>query len=112
MNILDAINNDQLFKPLFKDLSTWSGWFTLLRAFFGLPMGKDELKLFEACTGRKQAPQGDFKELWAIVGRRGGKSFISAVTAVFLALFHNFKEYLSPGESGMIQIIAADRAQA
>lgn len=84
----------------------------LLKVLFGLQMTKRELALYQECTGRRTAPQQPFKELWAIVGRRGGKSFIMSVIAVYLALFHNFRKYLAVGERGTIQVIAADRPQA
>ena len=112
MNIVDAIHSEKLFKPIFKDLKTWSSWLVLLKALFGLQMDAKDLALYRECTNRENPPQQPLKELWAIVGRRGGKSFIMSVIAVFLALFHNFRKYLAVGERGTIQIIAADRAQA
>jgi hypothetical protein len=75
-------------------------------------MDDKELNLYRECTSRDRPPEKAFRELWAIVGRRGGKSFIMSVIAVFLALFHDFTKYLAPGERGVIQIIAADRSQA
>ncbi len=112
LTIVRAIEDNKLFRSLFKDLSTWSSWICLLKALFALQMDKKELKLYRRSTGRKKPPAKPFRELWAIVGRRGGKSFIMSVIAVFLALFHSFKEYLSPGERGVVQVIAADRSQA
>ena len=46
------------------------------------------------------------------LGRRGGKSFILAVIAVFLACFKDWRPYLGPGEVATIMIIARDRRQA
>jgi hypothetical protein len=112
MNIIKAINSKKLFRPVFRDLDSWQSWLTLLRAFFGLKMSKADLALYQRCTGRDEPPVGEFKELWAICGRRGGKSFIASVTAVFLALFNDYTKHLVPGEHGVIQIIAADRSQA
>jgi hypothetical protein len=112
VNIIDAIHNADLFKPCFKNLDTWRAWLTLLKALFGLSLTDQEMVLFEQCTGRKRPSSGEYRELWAIVGRRGGKSFVCAVTAVYLALFRDFKKYLSAGEHGVILIIAADRHQA
>ena len=112
MDIIEAITSDKLFKPVFKDLDTWGGWITLLRVFFGLSLSDADLTLYKDCTGRETAPGGEFKELWAIVGRRGGKSFMAAVMGVYLALFHKYADYLVPGERGVVQIIAADRKQA
>jgi len=112
MNIVQAINSEKLFKPCFRDSKTWNAWFVLLKAVFGLPLNRNDLKLYRQCTGRNKPLQGVFRELWAVVGRRGGKSFIMSIIAVFLGLFHDFKKYLIAGERGVIQIIAADRAQA
>lgn len=112
LTIIKAIKDEKLFRPLFKDLKTWAPWICLLKALFGLPLTKKELDLYQRSTGRKKAPKKPFHELWAIIGRRGGKSFVMSLTAVFLALFYNFREYLAPGERGVIQIIAADRSQA
>jgi len=36
---------------------------------------------------------------------------LGGVTSVFLALFCDFTKYLAPGERGVIQVIASDRAQ-
>ena len=112
LNIIQAIRDKNLFGSLFKDLSTWAAWLVLLKALFALLMDGEELKLYQKCTGRKEPPRSPFRELWAVIGRRGGKSRIVSVVAVFLGLFCSFKEYLAPGERGVIQVIAADRAQA
>jgi len=112
LNIIDAIKSEQLFGASFKDLSTWQAWITLFRAFFGLPMDDADLELYRQCTGRKNPPKGPFRELWCIVGRRGGKSFMSAVIAIWLGLFKDYRKYLTSGERGTVMIISADRAQS
>jgi phage terminase large subunit-like protein len=53
-----------------------------------------------------------FREAFIIVGRRGGKSFISALIAVFLACFKDWREVLGPGEKGFIMCLACDKLQA
>src|SRR6185436_13719931 len=63
-------------------------------------------------TKREMAPRQPFKEAWVIVGRRGGKSLIASLIAVFLACFRDYSAYLQPGEFGTIAVIAADRKQA
>ncbi len=112
MNIIQAIEGEKLFRPLFKDLATWTAWITLLKALFGLPMSRKERRLYHKCTGRRKAPERAVKELWCICGRRGGKSFVASLVAVFLALFYNYQEFLNQGEKGIIQVTAADRQQA
>lgn len=112
MDIIKSIHDEKLFRPVFRDLSSWQSWLSLLKAFFGAEMDEADLTLYKRCTGREKPPEGEFKELWAVCGRRGGKSFIASVTAVYLALFNNYTKYLSPGERGVIQVVAADRGQA
>jgi hypothetical protein len=112
VNIVEAIENPQLFQSIFQDLKSWQNWIVLLKALFAIPMSKKDRSLYQECTGRKKPSKKPVRELWTIVGRRGGKSRIVSVVAVYLGLFHSFKEYLAPGERGVIQVIAADRAQA
>jgi len=110
--LLDAIDDPQLFQPWFKDRATWASWFVFLRALFGLPLTSSELPLFQECTGRTEPPTAPASEGWLICGRRAGKSFMLALVAVFLAAFHQYRQYLAPGERGVILVIASDRKQA
>jgi hypothetical protein len=71
MDIIKAINSEKMFKPCFRDLSTWWAWLGLLKALFALPMDDAELALFQRCTGREKPPDKPFKELWAVIGRQG-----------------------------------------
>jgi hypothetical protein len=112
LNILQATADPQLFARWFKERATWAPWFSFLAALFALPMSDEQREVYRACTGRDDPPKERLNEAWLVCGRRAGKSFILALTAVFLAAFYNWKPYLSPGESGFIMIIAADRRQA
>lgn len=111
LTILDACRDPALFAPWF-ERGDWSAWFTFLAALFGLPMDKHQMAIYRKTTGRRRAPQKPFSEGWLVVGRRGGKSFITALVAVWLACFRDYREYLQPGERGTVLIIAADRKQA
>ena len=110
--ILDAIDDPQLFAPWFRDRSTWSSWFVFLRALFGLPLAPHQLALFTECTGRSEPPTAPATEGWLVCGRRAGKSFMLALVAVYLAAFHTYRQYLAPGERGVILVVASDRKQA
>jgi hypothetical protein len=112
MTILDAIQDPQLFRPLFKNLDTWRTWLVVLKALFALPMTADELLIFTQLTGRTTPPREPVHEGWFIKGRRAGGSFIVALIAVFLACFGNYKPYLAVGERGIVMITATDRKQA
>src|SRR5262245_44453245 len=110
-NIIRALNDNKLFGRYFK-AESWNAWRVFLAALFGLPLTYDQLQLFKQFTGRTTAPTSPLQEAWLVVGRRGGKSFVLAVIAVFLACFKNWRPFLGPGEVGAIMIIAKDRAQA
>jgi hypothetical protein len=112
MTILDALADPQLLGAAFTDASTWTAWRTFQAALFGLPMTEDDLALYRSCTGRPHAPTAAAREAWVIVGRRGGKSRIAALIAVYLAAFRDYRDVLAPGERATIPIIACDRRQA
>ena len=96
MTILDALRDPQLFRPWFRDLETWRAWQAVLAAIFALPMEPADLELFRRHTGRSEPPSAPVREAWLVVGRRGGKSRIAALVAVFLAAFRTYR--LAPGE--------------
>ena len=113
ISIIEALDDKHLFKPLFKHPETWAAWRVFLKAVFGIPLdGHDEQEMYRKFTGRTELPSGPFNEVFAICGRRSGKSFISAVIACYLALFRDWKPYLSAGEIAWVLVIAGDRAQA
>lgn len=114
MNILDACNDPNLFKPWFRKPETWAAWRVFLKSLFAIPglMMPDEFAAYNACTGRTDLPTEPAQEAWLIVGRRGGKSFVMALLAVFLACFRDYRPYLQPGERAAVLVIAADRKQA
>jgi hypothetical protein len=112
LSILEAVEDPNLFAPWFPDAATWEAWRAFLAALFGLPMSSDQSLIYERCTGRTEPPQAPATEAWLCIGRRGGKSFILALVAVFLACFHNYRKHLAPGERGTVLVIAVDRRQA
>jgi hypothetical protein len=111
MNIIHAMRDPKVFGQHFS-ADTWAAWIVFLAALFALPMTPEQLALYQQCTGRAAPPPAPAQEAWLVVGRRGGKSFVLAVIAVFLAAFRDWRPYLGPGEVGTIMIIAADRRQA
>lgn len=112
MNIVQAIADPNLFARFFRDVATWSAWLTWLRALFALPMSAADLGLFCECTGRTTAFARAPSEAWLICGRRSGKSFVAALVATFLACFRSYREFLAPGERGVVVVLAVDRDQA
>jgi hypothetical protein len=111
-NIIEALTSPSFFGPAFKNLSSWRNWLTFLKTIYGIPLDAEELEVFRQCTERSAPLQEGFREVYAICGRRGGKSRIMAVIAVFEALWGNWAEGLAPGENAFIFLLATDRTQA
>lgn len=112
ISILDAIDHPSIWRSWFRRPETWKAWRVFLAALFGLPLDDEALALYRKCTGRTEPPAEGFNEAWLVVGRRGGKSFTLALVAVYLAVFKDWKPYLSPGEVGTVKIISVDRRQS
>jgi hypothetical protein len=110
-SIIECLDDPALFAGHFRG-DTWCPWRTVLKALFGLPLDEAETALYRTHTGRTEAPADPFKEAAFIVGRRGGKSRILALIAVYLACFRDYAPFLAPGEVATIAVIAADRKQA
>ena len=112
--IIDAIHHQPICSgayPPFIRCRLGPVWLSWLKAVFALPMDESELAIYRQCTGRTSHRQSQ-SEIFTIVGRRGGKSFISSLTAVYIACFSSFKRYLNAGERAAILILARDRDQA
>ena len=112
MTIVDAMHDPALFGAWFKNKDSLRAWEAFLAALFGLPMDVEAAALYRQHTGRTALPSTAAREAWLVVGRRGGKSRIAALIAVYLACFHDYADKLAPGEVGTLAVIAADRRQA
>ena len=111
MNILKALDDAELFAPHFRG-DTWQAWRAFLAALFALPMDDEALAPYRLYTGRQEPPGFAFSEAALIVGRRGGKSRVLALIAVYLATFRDYAPHLAPGEMATVAVIAANRSQA
>ena len=92
------------------DARSWQTWRAVLRASFGLELNRDEARAFASVAGSRAPPQKRVRELWCIIGRRGGKSRIAAAIAVYLAIF--VKHRLAAGERGMVLVLSASVEQS
>src|SRR6185312_256269 len=111
-SIIETMSDAALFGRWFGLSATWGAWRVFLKALFGLGLDDAELEVFRRCTGRAAPREGGYREAWLVVGRRGGKSLILALIAVYLAAFKDWSAYLTAGERGTIFVVAADRKQA
>jgi hypothetical protein len=83
---------------------------------FADPLTSDDppevLERFRACTGRTEWPAARSREVWYIVGRRGGKSLAAAKIGGVVAAFTDVTRHVAPAEQAVVMCLAADRRQA
>ena len=115
MNILQFMNTPELMGDIFQG-ETWKPWRAVLSGAFGLPMDDDQAALFDALSGGRSAPTSRVRELWVVAGRRSAKTQTAGAVAVYLATvgaaLDGLASKLSPGEKGVIALLAVDRQQA
>jgi Terminase large subunit, ATPase domain len=92
------------------DLRSWRTWIVVLKAAFGEPLSEEDRQVFDEVSGNRAPPGQRVRELWCIVGRRGGKSRQAAAVAVFQAVF--VQHHLAAGETGYVLVLAPSRDQA
>ncbi len=90
---------------------SWSGWMTVIKAAFGKELDENELAFFREIAGGRSPPEKPVKELWCIVGRRGGKDSVASLIATYLSRFADTTR-LRLGEEGITACLATDRDQA
>jgi hypothetical protein len=109
-DIIQVLQDKALLGQFIKDAATWRAWFTFLKAFFALQPEDGDEELYRECTGRQNWPQDEAREAWLAIGVRGGKSFIVALVATYLAVFREYS--LSPGETGFVLIVSPTKRQS
>jgi hypothetical protein len=78
----------------------------LLIAAMGERLSDQERDVFQRLTGRAQEPLQRIEELWAVIGRRGGKTRAMSVLAAYLAALCSYDDCLAPGEVGRVVFLA------
>ena len=68
MNILQALDDEQVFGPFFRG-PTWVVWRVFLAVLFGLPLTSEQLALYTKHTGRTVAPTSPLHEAWLVCGQ-------------------------------------------
>jgi hypothetical protein len=105
-------DHNLLGAALGRDLRSWARWLLVLKSAFGLgiTLSETERTAFAEIAGGRAPPSKRVSELWAVVGRRSGKTRMAAAIAVFIAAIEKHK--LAPGEVGYVLLLAASRSQA
>lgn len=104
-----ALIDARLLGAALGDPETWERWLSILRAAFALPMSSDDRETFAAVAGDRDPPSRRVDELWAVVGRRGGKTRTAAAIAAYIGAIE--KHDLAPGEVGFVLLLAPSKAQ-
>jgi hypothetical protein len=100
-DIIAAIKHPNVFGSLlaFQSLETWRAWLVWFKAVFALPMDDNDLVIYRQCTGRTEAPNSAPIDVYTIVGRHGGKSFMNdedSTASGFNARYHVADKPLLP----------------
>jgi hypothetical protein len=111
IEIDEALGDPTLLGAALGEVGTWSTWLAILRAAFGLPLCLAQRQTFAAVAGDRIPPGRRVRELWAVAGRRSGKSRMAAGICAFLALWAD-RGRLAAGEVGYVLCLSASRAQA
>jgi hypothetical protein len=91
---------------------SWRAWRILLIAAMGEGLDDEERAIFQKLTGRAEESGERLEELWAVIGRRGGKSRAIAVLIVFVAVFVDHSAVLVVGERPVVLCLAPSQKQA
>jgi hypothetical protein len=105
-----ALVHPELLGAALGDPAPWKVWSIITKAAFALPLTDEEKEVFRVVAGDRSLPLRRVRELWAIAGRRSGKSRIAAAIAVHQALFVEHR--LAEGEVGYVLVLAMSRDQA
>ena len=106
-----ALEDPALLGKIIAGESWWS-WRILLIAIMGEVLADEERAIFKALTGREREPLERVDELWAVAGRRAGKSRAIAVLTVFIAAFVDHSAVLVAGERPVVLCLAPSQKQA
>lgn len=115
MNIIEAIQDENLFKPfLGDDLESWKNWIIALKVVYGLGVySKASREVARVCTGREALdfPEEGFNTALFLTGRRSGKSRTAAIIGAYEAVLAGHEKKLSKGEHGVVIICAPSKSQ-
>lgn len=111
VTLREALTDPQLLGEAIPG-DSWATWRALLIAAVGEALTDEERELFHAVTGRDREPLACVDELWAKVGRRGGKTRAAGTLGAYVATLCDWSDMLATGERAVLPILAASTTQA
>jgi hypothetical protein len=112
ISISAALADRNLLGAAIGSTASWSTWLSVLKASFGDALSTRDREIFSKVAGNRSPPSRMVRELWAIIVRRGGKSRIAAAISAYIATCIDHSGKLSPGETGMVLVLASTTSQA
>ena len=73
ITIDQALADPKLLGGALGDARTWTPWLAVLRAAFGLCLSDEQRAIFLNVAGGRGMVTQRVRELWCLIGRRGGK---------------------------------------
>jgi hypothetical protein len=112
ITLAEAMTDPLLLGKSFEADSFWT-WKALAKVLSGAKLAPRERRLALQCTGRTRLPRKAPRRLYALCGRRAGKSqFMAGLGLHTAALANDWRSILAAGERGVVLLIGADRLQA
>ena len=111
LDLRTAFDDPQLLQPVMGGASRLPMRSVLL-ASQGEELTDEEREHFHALTGREREPCARVEECHIIAGRRSGKSSGVAALGVYVSALCDFSDRLSPGERGVVLVVAENQKQA
>jgi hypothetical protein len=107
-----SMRDPLLLGKSFEAESFWP-WHTVAKVISGERLTAREKRLALECTGRIRLPRKAPRRLYALCGRRAGKSqFMAGLGVHTAALACDWRSILAAGERGVVLLLGADKLQA
>lgn len=111
ISMREALEDPNLFGSVLPG-ETWQAWRVVLIASQGEPLTPEEREIYRLLSGREREPAAPCKEVWGVVGRRGGKTRAFAVAAAYFAGLVDYEGSFAPGQRGRLPVMAAAKDTA
>jgi hypothetical protein len=111
VSLAQALRDPRLLGRSFGQASHF-GWHCVAKVLSGEPLEPHELAFVLRWTGRARLPAGPVRRIFALIGRRGGKTrFLAAAGCWRAALCCDWRAQMAPGELAVVALVAVDRDQ-
>jgi len=111
VSMREALDDPQLLGNILSG-DSWSAWRAVLIAAMGEKLTPAERRIFKKLSGGRSEPGVRVDELWAVVGRRGGKSRAASVLASYLGGLVDHSDVTAFGEKPLVLAVSQNQRTA